>query len=221
MPGSRFYNLSEEKQARILQAAKVEFIEKGPVKASLNRIIKNSGISKGAMYYYFNDKNDLLATVLDTFIKSFLDSMEFNLDSSSIETYWSSFTSTFFEIFKTTEFQEIMTLSKGLSPEFLEDILKDSKYPQINHIWIGTMIKSGIEAGAVRKELPEKLSIDITIHLFSMLDTWLIPYFDNINEEIMPVLISAYIEILRGILEPDYSINGEKLLIFKEITHLK
>ncbi|MGM9903231.1 TetR family transcriptional regulator [Enterococcus sp. 10A9_DIV0425] len=59
MPTQTFFHLPEEKQQRLLQAAKVEF-SRVPLKdASIANIVKLSGISRGSFYQYFEDKEDL------------------------------------------------------------------------------------------------------------------------------------------------------------------
>ncbi len=64
MPRPRFLKLDADKQRAILDAARTEFSECGFEAASQNRVIEAAGISKGALYYYFDDKNDLYLTVL-------------------------------------------------------------------------------------------------------------------------------------------------------------
>src|SRR5215813_12480608 len=64
MPRPRFNTLPTDKRQRILEAAALEFAGRGFEQASLNRIIETAGISKGAAYYYFDDKADLYATVV-------------------------------------------------------------------------------------------------------------------------------------------------------------
>jgi len=65
MPLPRFAKLDPARQDAILSAAETEFSAHGFSGASLNTIIKGAGLSKGAMYYYFEDKADLCRTVLD------------------------------------------------------------------------------------------------------------------------------------------------------------
>lgn len=55
-----FYNLSEEKRERIINAVKKEFAENPREKVSINRIIKEANISRGSFYQYFDDKVDLV-----------------------------------------------------------------------------------------------------------------------------------------------------------------
>ena len=55
---------SRETKQKLIESAKVEFMEKGYMKASLRTICKNAGVTTGAMYFFFNDKNDLFAGVV-------------------------------------------------------------------------------------------------------------------------------------------------------------
>ena len=59
MPKQTFFNLPEDKREKIVSAAVDEFIEYGLENASTNRIVENSGISKGSFYQYFEDKQDV------------------------------------------------------------------------------------------------------------------------------------------------------------------
>lgn len=55
----QFLNLSKDKQLRILKAALVEFAKQGYENASTNQIVKDAGIGKGMLFYYFNSKQEL------------------------------------------------------------------------------------------------------------------------------------------------------------------
>ena len=59
MTKQTFLNLPDEKRSIIINAATDEFVEHGLENASTNRIVSNSGISKGSFYQYFEDKHDL------------------------------------------------------------------------------------------------------------------------------------------------------------------
>lgn len=64
MPKQTFLNLPEEKRRIIVDAAIEEFAEYGLENASTNRIVANSGISKGSFYQYFEDKQDVFIYLL-------------------------------------------------------------------------------------------------------------------------------------------------------------
>ena len=54
-----FHALEPEKKERIINAALDEIAQKGFKKASTNTIIKQAGISKGMLFYYFGSKEEL------------------------------------------------------------------------------------------------------------------------------------------------------------------
>lgn len=64
MPRPRFEKAAPELKQAILTAARKEFAEQGYETASLNKILETAGLSKGAFYYYFDDKADLAITVI-------------------------------------------------------------------------------------------------------------------------------------------------------------
>ena len=53
MPKQTFYKLPQEKQERILAAAKREFTQVRYSDASINQIIRDAGIPRGSFYQYF------------------------------------------------------------------------------------------------------------------------------------------------------------------------
>ena len=59
MPKSTFFNLSEEKRQRIINATIDEFIENSYDNVLISNIAKRSCIPVGSFYQYFYDKDDL------------------------------------------------------------------------------------------------------------------------------------------------------------------
>jgi len=54
-----------ETKKRLLDSAKAEFMDKGFEKASLRTICKNAGVTTGALYFFFNNKEDLFAAIVE------------------------------------------------------------------------------------------------------------------------------------------------------------
>lgn len=65
MPNECFVNLNDEKKNQIIKTALKEFAENGFAKASTNRIVTECGISKGSLFKYFTDKEDLYFYLID------------------------------------------------------------------------------------------------------------------------------------------------------------
>lgn len=66
MPTKLFNELPEEKKQRITQAALEEFAANRFDNASTNTIVKNCDISKGSLFKYFENKEDLYFYLVDT-----------------------------------------------------------------------------------------------------------------------------------------------------------
>lgn len=63
--------MAEDKATRekLLDSAKREFMEKGYMKASLRTICKNAGVTTGALYFFFQGKEDLLGELVEEPLK--------------------------------------------------------------------------------------------------------------------------------------------------------
>ena len=84
--------MGEDKETRkkLLDSAKQEFLDKGYMKASLRTICKNVGVTTGALYFFFQDKEDLLRQLVEvplqrlaSLIQSHL-SDELNMDTAFV-----------------------------------------------------------------------------------------------------------------------------------------
>ena len=55
----------KETKKKLLKCAMKEFSEKGYMKASLRNICKEAGVTTGALYFFFKDKEDLFGNLVD------------------------------------------------------------------------------------------------------------------------------------------------------------
>lgn len=83
MPKPTFYKLPQEKQERILAAAKREFTHARYEDASINQIIREAGIPRGSFYQYFEDKQDIFLYFLKDYRREILLSFSQRLRSLS------------------------------------------------------------------------------------------------------------------------------------------
>ena len=65
MPSKTFLNLSEKKRNMIIQAAIKELASVPFAETSINKIVKDAGISRGSFYMYFEDKYDLTLYLIE------------------------------------------------------------------------------------------------------------------------------------------------------------
>lgn len=65
MPKQTFFNLPEEKQEILIEAAKLEFSRVPLNEASIANIVKSADIPRGSFYQYFEDKEDAFYYLLE------------------------------------------------------------------------------------------------------------------------------------------------------------
>ena len=58
-------DVSEERKAQILEAATIVFTKHGFADARMDDIVAQSGLSKGAIYWYFDSKDAIIVSILD------------------------------------------------------------------------------------------------------------------------------------------------------------
>jgi AcrR family transcriptional regulator len=58
-------DVSEERKAQIIQAAISVFTRRGFHEARMDDVVKETGLSKGALYWYFKSKEELIIAILD------------------------------------------------------------------------------------------------------------------------------------------------------------
>ncbi|MCL2010542.1 MAG: TetR/AcrR family transcriptional regulator [Synergistaceae bacterium] len=81
--------MDDAKRASLMDAAMEEFAERGIESASYNKIIERSGLSKGTVYYYFENKDSLLLTVFNEICERFHSAIgDLELPDTK-ENYWS------------------------------------------------------------------------------------------------------------------------------------
>ena len=67
MGGGRRHAPAEERRAQILGAALRCFAEKGYHVATMDDVVRASGLSKGSLYWHFQSKQELLLALFDAF----------------------------------------------------------------------------------------------------------------------------------------------------------
>jgi AcrR family transcriptional regulator len=78
--------LAQERPREIAALAARLFSEKGYTATAMSEIVAASGLSKGAIYHYFPQKDDILFAVLDSYMDVVIEGLEADLLSfSSVE----------------------------------------------------------------------------------------------------------------------------------------
>lgn len=202
MPYSRYNNLSASKQEEILQAAAGEFAAHDFENASFNRIIEHSGISKGAMYYYFADKEDVYRTVLDVWFTELLENIQPRSNPHTSAAYWEEWRSIFQRTFRYFQqkplaaailWQSIRSRAAGKAHPLLVQLADQLRN------WMDDLLKKGFQVGAVRTDLPEGLLLEAAFSMLEGFDRWLAERWQDGFERSIDDIAEYVTDLLRRI----------------------
>ena len=179
MPLARFETLDKSLKEKILDVSKQEFATHGYEEASYNKIIQKIGISKGSMYYYFENKEDLFITC---FLDAFTHATEgFGFDYASFplgddeESYWDSI-----KKFSSKQWNDVlhhpllMTFMRQLAsmgtdhPIFRKLTLLNEGLSEYRDIV--AILQHGVDIGAIRNDVP----LTVLIRMNQEHEVWLL-----------------------------------------------
>ena len=204
MPRPRFLRAEPAVQQAILDVAAIELAEHGYEGASLNRILVAAGLSKGAFYYYFDDKADLAAAVLERELKRW-DIRDLRLGSSAddfwikLERYmWKSLEQVRLEP-KTRELLTRLGAAIARDPALLARLgpLMADAQQHLSAVW-----RRGQELGAVRVDLPASTLIAVAQAAKTVLSAAMLPTDRAATDDELEAFTRVYLDLLRRMTEP-------------------
>lgn len=83
MLGGEILKQERETKELLLKSAKKEFGEKGYMKASLRKICSEVGVTTGALYFFFKDKDELFGALVDDPIERLFGLLYYHFDEES------------------------------------------------------------------------------------------------------------------------------------------
>jgi AcrR family transcriptional regulator len=201
----RFQNLGSEKQEKLLAAAADEFATHGYAAASMNRVVERAGSSKGAFYYYFENKADVLATVVETAMARVLDAVQFpRLESLTAETFWDRMREV------TLASVRLMDIESWYM-RVLRAFYRLREEPEARQATAGVMDKGrelaaaflqrGRELGVVRDDLPLELLVTMHVAADEAGDRWMMQRWKELTPSEKHALMDARFDLVRDMLD--------------------
>lgn len=174
MPGNRrLKRLSEEKRTALLEAAWTEFADVGIEAASTNRITARAGISKGLLFYYFQDKQELLEELLSELQQRFFDQIGPPPPLTDAAGFWTVIERVYLQIAQ-------LGVEEPRMGKLMRRLASTPDAPAIAPLlartqeFIARLLDEGQRLGALRTDLPRALLQRATLGLAWGADTWLI-----------------------------------------------
>ena len=206
MARSRFDNLEEEKQEEIIREAGEEFAQQGYERASLNAIIEKAGISKGSLYYYFENKEDLFSTVVEQASMKLMSHVtDFDLDELTAETFWGELERMVRELAGYASdhrwyFRLARTFYRMRDRE--PGSVRDTELFDISRRWTVRIIEKGQQLGVVRTDAPREFLVEMALAVGEAGDRWFLEHFEEYDTEGFEREAERQIDVFRRILEP-------------------
>lgn len=210
MPRPRFEKLPIEKRELILEVAAQAFAAHGFEGASLNQILEQAGVSKGAAYYYFDDKLDLFVTAVSYYAGSLAGDVADGLSQMTAENYWDMLTAMYQQQFAyNRERPWAMKLVKSVGqlsgggtavPElagFVQQITQ----------WLSGLLHHGQLLGTVRTDLPDDLLFAVFAAVDNANDEWLMAHGAELDERMFETAVIRAVGLLKQISQPSKGHN--------------
>jgi AcrR family transcriptional regulator len=206
MPYPRFDRLAQEKRTRLLDVAAREFAICGLVDASINRILEQAGMSKGAAYYYFEDKNDLFLAVVQ-YCSERLQLIDQTVDPAALDaaTFWPTFAKLHCQpLLRSYERPWLFGALKAagrVPPEARERGPIARLAAQLTEYVLG-FIHRGQALGVIRTDLSDEVLFAWLAGLDRASDDWLLAHWGELDREAITRLSDATVEAMRRSVAP-------------------
>jgi AcrR family transcriptional regulator len=203
---SRFDNLDDEEQKNILRNAGEEFADNGYAQASLNAIIEKAGISKGSLYYYFENKEDLFATVLERAVSEVVEHIGgFSVEELTEENFWGELERIVMEVAAYTGrhpwYMRILRLFYRVRDSQAGPV-RDSEMYQLARRLAARVIERGQELGVIRTDASRQFLVEMVLGVAEAGDRWLLDRFESDDAIDFDHEAERQIDVFRRILEP-------------------
>ena len=208
MARSRFENLARDKQEVLLEAAALEFAARGYRGASINRIIDRSGMSKGSVYYYFDDKADLFSTTFQRSIERIAEEAGWPvLDVVAAEEYWDTLLAlTRRSVEYAARNDWWIQLARSYHRLALEDPEDESVVRLLEWAegWWRRIVVRGQELDLVRDDLPTDLLVAISMGADQAGDRWMMERWEDFTPDALEGLVEARVDLVRDMLSKEH-----------------
>lgn len=210
----RFARLPADRRLRLIAAAATEFAEKGFNGAGLGAIAEKAGIGKASFYYYFTDKADLCATVLQEAWRRLGAEGRIDLASLTAESYWPSVEALAHSNLDMCRAEPWLRaasilLNRGTSGTSGESVVDE--YRAKRHAWEAAFIERGQELGAVRRDLPAGLLVSLSLGARQAANLWMLERIDGSDAAQAARLAEQVLGIYRSLLSPSQAAPARSL----------
>jgi len=186
VPRKSFFDLPLERRQRLFDAAAEEIIAAGLDKASMNRILSRAGLSKGVAYHYFDNRNDLLASVLRDRLEPTLAGIDFDVDALTADGFWDELVQAGWALAQGWFLDDgVLTILRALwalPPDVRQQGALGTLWEEFTTLTT-RILRRGQALGCVRTDLPEGLLVAMTFGIGQACDLWFLEHADDMTPD--------------------------------------
>lgn len=205
-PFARFNNLDVSKQTRILEVALDEFIAHGYEAASLNQIIQQSQMSKGSFYYYFEDKADLLVTILrqELSLARWIEACGI-LSSTDRAAFWGALEQMTLDGIEVLQRNPSLMRLGQILHSLPQVVRQQGELAAFIHELVGQvaqLIEHGQQIQAVRDDIPTAIMVHLWMSVDMILDQWAFHEWEDADQARRDDLVALGLDVFKRLFLP-------------------
>lgn len=197
-------------RTKLFEVATAEFADHGFDQASLNRIIGSIGMSKSSFYHFFANKTELFQQIFEQTlepIQALVQAFDFN--TLTAENYWPSImTVSEAASSMATEAPQVMAIGRMFhknrnGPDGICETMMTGPMEMLNQLLV-----RGQEVGAVRKDIPPELLLNLVMALGMEVDRWGLEHIDNFDPDEIIQFHEMALGVFMRLLLPEGKTHG-------------
>ncbi|MBV9894885.1 MAG: TetR/AcrR family transcriptional regulator [Chloroflexi bacterium] len=206
MPIARLQKLASDKRQRLFEVAAREFATYGFEQASLNRILADANIGKSSAYYFFENKADLFAAVVQYALERLkVADLGADVEQLTAETFWPTLATLrrepLMRSFEHPWFFWVLSVTGQDSPVLLE---RELRPPEAEHVTglVRRLVQRGQQLHVVRTDLPNELLCAWLFGLDKASDRWMMAHWEELDRASVAALSDQTVAAIRNALAP-------------------
>lgn len=206
MPAGDIDRMPAERRMRLVRTAAREFAAEGYEHASLNRIIRECGLSKSSFYHVIASKNELFDLVVRDLISATLENIRIpNPEKFETRNFWDQVDGLIDTLAEASAKDEAFAALGGIF--YLSDTgsgTPASVSEALTSIgrWLQDVLLAGRRQGQVRDDLPIELQSRLVFAILRTLDQWVAGTASTMSIRESAAYVRTAAETVRRILDP-------------------
>lgn len=202
VPKDTFFNLSQEKQEKVIRSAIGEFLKHGFEKANVGVIASQAGVAKGSIYQYFDNKKELFLYAVNWSMSLLLNKYQNNvIKNIDIFTYFYETAAPLMQMLREERepavFVQEVFLGRyaGVKDESIAAMLK------VADDYVLGLVRRGKENGTIRKDIDDETLVMFMIAVSMKLKENLLNKAKSAGDDIIDGGFERYMGYIKDMME--------------------